>query len=166
MGAAEVVPQGVGIYLDVADKLPSDEVLILDIGFNTIDFLVVIEGQKKMGGTLEKEGTERMLELFRKELTVDYLKNLPVSRLLEAFERGYTIIEGEKIDLTPEKQKAIQRYEEILRTRLRNEIGNLLSEMENVVVAGGGAYYLRSLRPDAIIPDKPEFSQARGYTKI
>jgi hypothetical protein len=85
---------------------------------------------------------------------------------MEIFEKGRVSLEGENIDLSHIKQRAIDEYNEILKTRLKSEIGNLLNEIESIVLAGGGAYYIRGIRKDVYIPDAPEFSQARGYTKI
>lgn len=165
---AIVLPQSVGIYLDVADIIDAEEILILDIGFNTIDYVLVVNGVRKRGNTFEKQGVERMVEIFKSKLPDDlaYLKQFSLQRLMDTFEKGFANVEGEKIDLTDFKEKAIDEYNEVVRTRLRSEIGNLLEEIEQVVIAGGGAYYLNKIRASRVfIPNEPEFSQARGYLK-
>jgi hypothetical protein len=165
---AEVLPQGLGIFFDVFDKKIGEELLIIDIGFNTVDYVVVVGDIKKKGNTLEKQGVERMIELFRNKLPAElsYLKQFQFQRLLEVFERGYALVESEKVDLNGIKNKAIEEYNELLKTRLKDEIGNLLEEVEQVVIAGGGAYYLKNLRKAGVyVPENPEFSQARGYVK-
>lgn len=165
---AVVLPQGLGIYLDVVDKIDSDELMIIDIGFNTVDYIVVIKGKRKKGNTIEKQGVERMIELFRNRLPDDLgvLKQFSFQRLMDTFEKGYAPVAGERIDLTPYKEKAIEEYNEVLKTRLKDEIGNLIDEIEQIVVAGGGAYYLKDIRKAGVyVPEKPEFSQARGYLK-
>jgi hypothetical protein len=161
-----VLPQGVGIYLDAKDKVKSNEMLILDIGFNTVDYILVSNGVKKKGNTLEKQGVERMVEMFRSQIDISFVKQFPLQRIMEIFEKGYVSLEGEHIDLSHIKKRAIDEYNEILKTRLNSEIGNLLNEIESIVLAGGGAYYIKDIRKDVYIPDAPEFSQARGYTKI
>jgi len=161
-----VTPQGFGIYLDVKDKVKSNEMLILDIGFNTVDYILVSNGVKKKGNTLEKQGVERMVEMFRSQIDISFVKQFPLQRIMEIFEKGYVSLEGEHIDLSHLKKRATDEYNEILKTRLKSEIGNLLDEIESIVLAGGGAYYIKNIRKDVYIPDTPEFSQARGYTKI
>ena len=162
----QVIPQGVGIWLDVKDKVQTNEMLILDLGFNTVDYILVVNNSKKKGNTLEKMGVERMVELFRNKLDISILKQFPLQRLMDVFEKGFATIEGERIDLTPIKQKAVDEYNEVLFTRLKDEVGNLIEEVETIIVAGGGAYYLRNLRKAGIfIPEAPEFAQARGYTR-
>jgi len=163
---ATVIPQGVGIYLDVKDKVKSNEMLILDIGFNTVDYILVSNGVKKKGNTLEKQGVERMVEMFRSQIDISFVKQFSLQRVMELFEKGYGVFEGDRIDLSHIKKRAIDEYNEILKTRLKSEIGNLLDEIETIVLAGGGAYYIKDIRKDVYIPDAPEFSQARGYTKI
>ena len=166
---AVVLPQGLGIYLDVQDKINADEVLIIDVGFNTVDYIVSVKGRRKKGDTIEKQGIERMIELFRNKLpdSLGYLKQFPFQRLMEVFEKGFAVVEGERIELNAYKEKAIEEYNEVLRTRLKGEIGNLIDEIEQIVIAGGGAYYLKNIRKAGIyIPEKPEFSQARGYVKF
>jgi len=163
---ATVLPQGFGIYLDVKDKVKSNEMLILDIGFNTVDYILVSNGMKKKGNTLEKQGVERMVEMFRSQIDISFVKQFPLQRIMEIFEKGYVSLEGEHIDLSHLKKRATDEYNEILKTRLKSEIGNLLDEIESIVLAGGGAYYIKNIRKDVYIPDAPEFSQARGYTLI
>ncbi|NPA53868.1 MAG: ParM/StbA family protein [Aquificae bacterium] len=165
---AVVLPQGLGIFLDVADKMSGEELMIIDIGYNTVDYIVAIKGKRKKGNTIEKLGVERMVELFRNKLPDDLgiLKQFSFQRLMDVFEKGYATVAGEKIDLTPFKEKAIEEYNEVLKTRLKDEIGDLIEEIEEIVVAGGGAYYLKNIRKMGVyIPEKPEFSQARGYLK-
>lgn len=165
---AIVLPQGLGIFLDVKNKIEANEVMIIDIGFNTVDYIVSVDTKRKKGDTIEKQGIERMIELFRNKLpdSLGYLKQFSFQRLMDTFEKGYATVEGERIDLTPYKEKAIEEYNEVLRTRLKGEIGNLIDEIEQIVLAGGGAYYLKNIRKAGIyIPEKPEFSQARGYLK-
>ncbi|ACO04969.1 conserved hypothetical protein (plasmid) [Persephonella marina EX-H1] len=165
---AVVLPQGLGIFLDVADKVSEEELMIIDIGFNTVDYIVVIKNKRKKGNTIEKQGVERMIELFRNKLpdSLGYLKQFSFQRLMDVFEKGYATVEGERIDLTSYKERAIEEYNEVLKTRLKDEIGNLIDEIERIVIAGGGAYYLKDIRKAGIyIPEKPEFSQARGYLK-
>jgi hypothetical protein len=140
--------------------------LILDIGFNTVDYILVSNGVKKKGNTIEKQGVERMVEMFRSQIDISFVKQFTLQRIMEIFEKGYMSTEGERIDLTHIKKRAINEYNEILKTRLKSEIGNLINEIESIVLAGGGAYYIKDIRKDVYIPDEPEFSQARGYTKV
>ena len=165
----EVLPQGFGIFMDVREKV-GDEVLIVDLGFNTVDFLVIKNGKKKKGHTLEKMGILKAVEIFRDLLPSEYafLKGTPLTKMLQRFEKGYTIVDGERIDLKNFKEKAIQRYTEILEGELRRHLGDFVREVESLVFAGGGANLIKPemIRPKGVfIPNEPEFSQARGYLR-
>ncbi|HIP43558.1 MAG TPA: ParM/StbA family protein [Aquifex aeolicus] len=165
----EVLPQGFGIFIDVKDKI-GEEVLIVDVGFNTVDFLVIKEGKKKKGHTLEKMGILKAVEIFRDLLPSEYafLKGTPLTKMLQRFEKGYTVIDGERIDLKEFKEKALQRYTEILEGELRRHLGDFVREVESLVFAGGGANLIKPemIRPKGvIIPNQPEYSQARGYLR-
>ena len=165
---AVVLPQGVGIFLDVKDKVDTSEMLIIDIGYNTVDYLITKGEIKKKGNTFVKQGIEELVKRFQEVLPKEFshLKSRPSHRVMEVFERGYSLIDGEKVDLSSYKEKAIEDYIEILSSMLKNEIGDFIEEAETVVIAGGGAYYLKNIRPHGVyVPSEPEFSQARGYLK-
>ena len=168
----KILPQGAGILYDVVSKEPSlSEVMVVDIGYNTVDCLVAekIEGvwKKKRGITIEGFGVMKavsfMRELFSSKM--EFFKNWSVSRLVDAFEVGYVVVDGERVDLSGYKAEAVKRYEEVLVGRLKAELGDDFRSIESVVLAGGGAYYVseKHFGKKIMIPDKPEFSQARGY---
>jgi len=168
----EILPQGLGILYDVVEKEPLlNEAMIVDIGYNTVDCLVVEKVEdvwkKKRGITIEGYGVMKavslMREIFPSEMS--FFKNWSLSRLMETFETGFSVVDGEKIDLSGYKSEAIRRYEEVLIARLRSELGNDFRDVGSVVFAGGGAYYVseKHFGKKVIIPEKPEFSQARGY---
>ncbi len=165
----KVIPQGLGIWLDVKDDIKADESMIVDIGFNTVDYLIVADNIKKKGATITKLGVERLVELFRDTLPqeLEYLRQSSFQKLMLVFEKGYAIFEGEKILLEKYKEKAIEHYNEIVMSRLKNELGGAIEEIEMIVIAGGGAYYMKNLRKAGVyIPQNPELSQARGYAKL
>jgi hypothetical protein len=169
-----ILPQGVGIFADVIDRV-NDEVLIMDIGFNTLDYLIVTnesgEWTKKKGNTIEKLGLVRAVEIFRGKLPdeIGYAKNFSFSRLIEVFERGSIVFEGEDVDLKGIRKACLDEYTEMLKTRMIEELGKEVEDMKLVVVAGGGANIVKLnifKGSKVIVPENPEFSQARGYLKL
>jgi len=167
-----IIPQGIGILYDVASTTDiGDDAVIIDIGYNTVDCIAVEKSdyvwKKKRGITLENFGIMKAVEIMREMLPEKYglLKNWSASRLLETFERGAVSIDGERIDLGAYKNEAIQRYVEILLSKTKQELKDSFRDVATVVVAGGGAYYVgkKHFGYNVIIPEEPEFSQARGY---
>ncbi|NPV51763.1 MAG: ParM/StbA family protein [Candidatus Methanofastidiosum sp.] len=167
-----VLPQGIGILYDVAStKDIGDDAVIIDMGYNTVDCVVTEKHddvwKKKRGITLENFGVMKAVEIMREILPerIGVLKNWSASRLLEIFEKGEVSIDGERIDLVPFKNESILRYTEILNSKIKQELKDSFKDISTIVVAGGGAYYVdkKYFGRNVIIPDEPEFSQARGY---
>lgn len=168
----EILPQGVGILYDVMDKI-SDEVIIVDIGYNTVDCVVAKEYQgvwkKSQVVTFEGFGVMKCVELMRDILpqSLEFFRNRSASRLLDAFERGYVMLDGEKVALDSFKAEAQRKYGEILMAKIKQELKGDYRAMAQVVIAGGGAYYIdpKQFGSGVYVPQEPEFSQARGYYK-
>ena len=173
-----VVPQTVGILADVEGKLPIEDgeyIIIIDIGFNTLDYLIAQKTterwSKKALESVDSFGVSLAVDHFKKYLpseVVGIVKNWSLSRIMKIFEEGKLKIAGEVIDLSSYKQRAIEEYTEQLIQRLKEELGDILWEADHFVIAGGGANFIsaKDLRKDAFVPEKPEFSNARGYFKI
>lgn len=169
-----VLPQGVGILYDVAPQLKEDEVVIIDIGYNTVDCIVAekMNGmwKKKVVQTLENFGIMKSVEIMRDILPESYglVKNWSASRILETFEKGFLYLDGDKIDLSAYKTEATSRYSEVLFTKIKQELKDSFRDIAKVVVAGGGAYYVdkKAFGSNVLIPPQAEFSQARGYYQV
>lgn len=169
-----VLLQGFGVLLDVEDELHIEEgenILIVDVGFNTVDYLLVSKRDGRyfrIGmATIERAGVLQAVETFRSILPAElgYVKNWSLSRLVKVFESGQVNVEGEKIDLKSYRERAIETYRTSLISRLKSEVGEAVFESDKVVLAGGGAYLVGRLRKDAYVPQEPEFSNARGFLK-
>ncbi|MCI4453928.1 MAG: ParM/StbA family protein [Thermodesulfobacterium sp.] len=170
-----VVPQGAGILEDVKDYiLAQGGALILDIGFNTVDYLSVrVKGNdfiKERGGTIEGLGVKSAVEIFRNLLPPDlgFLRNEPYVFLVPYFAKGRASLVGKEFLLQEEKAKASKLWTEQIYLRLQEEIGELIIRKPVFVVAGGGAYFIdRTLFGRHLyIPVEPDFSNARGYFRL
>jgi hypothetical protein len=170
-----IVPQGVGVLEDVEEYvLDYDSALVLDIGFNTVDYVSVrVRGKeiiKERGGTIEGLGVKSAVEIFRSLLPaeVGYYRNEPYVFLVPYFVKGRVSVSGRNVFLTEEKLKASRLWTEQIYLRLQEEIGELIKGKTLFVVAGGGAYILDRavFEREVYIPPDPDFSNARGYHKI
>jgi hypothetical protein len=170
-----IVPQGAGVLEDVKDYVRTHGgALILDIGFNTVDYLSVrVKGDdlvKERGGTIEGLGVKSAVEIFRSLLPaeVGFLRNEPYVFVVPYFAKGRLTLAGKDVFLQEEKMKASKLWTEQIYLRLQEEIGELIKSKPVFVVAGGGAYFLdRSLfEREVYIPVEPDLSNARGYYKI
>lgn len=170
-GEIIVLPQGIGILYDTEGSL-NEEAVIIDIGYNTVDCISIEKDgnevwRKKRSVTIENFGIMKAVEILRETIPSDIsiLKNWSASRLLECFEKGFIFISGEKIDLSIQKKESIKKYSDLLMSKIDQEMKDVFKETPAVVLAGGGAYYVGAehFGKNVIVPEEPEFSQARGY---
>lgn len=168
--------QGMGILVDArhSNLITHDDhsVIIIDIGFNTVDYLVVVKDEndkrwKRVNlNSIYNLGVSEAVSMFRDKLPSDLsiLKNWSKQKLIEIFEKKYVVIEGERIDLSSHIDFIMPDYTAILLARLKSEVGAEIAEVDKVVIAGGGAHLIdKTLQRNIVIPDDPEFSNARGY---
>lgn len=170
----KVLMQGVGVLIDTEELLDVEEgenVLVVDIGFNTTDILVVAikdgKWKKKIIDSIEKSGISRTVDILKDVLPSEFalFKNKSNSQLIRAFEKKVLTLEGDKIDISQYVDIAKERYKEELLSSLKDRYGEWILTVDKIVIAGGGAYHIPKIRKDAIIPNEPEFSNARGYYK-
>jgi hypothetical protein len=167
-----VMPQGYGIYLDFShekgEKIP--QVLIVDIGYNTLDIGYVNEKGKfslAMSRAYQNEGvikiTKALEEFIRTELTN---VQLPEQDIKEALNRKRIKLSGVEHDLTEMVNELSEEYAEYVMNKLQADYEQILEKAEYVVFAGGGARYIKDYLKNmgnVFIPEEPEFSNVRGY---
>lgn len=172
--------QGQGILLDFLfddQSRPNREwigsnLLILDIGFNTVDILCVHEGRSsaEWSNMLEGAGICRIcrgLDIALKRMGLEFSEQA-VKKVLS---RQKTTLYGEEIDLSDTIKDLQVDYADYLYREIRSRFSDILKTTRKLIVAGGGAYYVSDVfkekYPDdfLLIPYQPEFSNARGYFK-
>ncbi len=170
-----IVPQGVGVLEDTREVLMGyEDAIILDVGFNTVDYLAVRRqgGKfiKEKSGTVEGLGVKSAVEVFRSMLPsqAGYYRNEPLVFLVPYLLKGSLSVAGQELDLTDVKERSLNIWTQQLYSRVMEEVGDLLSRRSLVVVAGGGAYFIskKVFDREVFVPNLPEFSNARGYYKI
>ncbi|SMC23777.1 hypothetical protein SAMN02746041_01846 [Desulfacinum hydrothermale DSM 13146] len=177
-----IVPQGLGIAQTVVQELePGTRHLVIDIGFNTVDHLLVeVEepeengGPPKVrtrrGGTWRNCGVTFLVELFRAEMGETGLKGLRFHVLKDFLRTGTANFHGEVIDLSGAKRRAADHYRATLSSRIKEEFGGDTDHIDGMIVASGGVHYFD---PNQIfdtlpvrIPEKPEFANAIGQMML
>ena len=175
-----VQAQGQGILLDFLlddhcranRKWVESDILIIDIGFNTIDILCVHEGRSnsEWSDMLEGVGTCRIcrqLEIELKKMGID----LPEQAVKNVLATRNVSIYGEVFDLSDIVDPLVRDYADFLYREIRSRFSDVLKNSKKLIIAGGGAHYvvdfLRQRFPEEFlhVPFDPEFSNARGYYK-
>ena len=148
------------------------DLLILDIGFNTIDILCVNEGRSssEWSNMLEGAGICRIC----KDLEIELRKmgtDLSEQAVKNALANRKISIYGKETDLSESINLMAKDYADFIYREIRSRLSDVLKNTQKLIIAGGGAYYISDFFKQRFpgdflfIPHAPEFSNARGYYK-
>jgi len=172
----EVFAQGLAAVVDrfVAGREIRDQkapIGIVDIGGQTTDISVINPHFQAHHGHLRTcdLGVLDVRDLLRRLIMSDRnVDKVSDDALDAAMTTGKTLVWGEEVPVAAEIQDAIREIE----SRLENEIlavfGKEAASLETILFVGGGSRVFRNLPkrfPNAVIPDHPEFANARGMLK-
>ena len=174
----EVLAQGQGVLVDyVLDDLGNEKgehgnsnLLIVDIGFNTVDVLCVEKGvcSKQWSDMIEGGGICRICDIINKHLQKSevYLSEQAVKEVL--FEKELSIY-GQKKDYSTVIRNASEAYADMLEQEIKSKWSSFLRKAHKLILAGGGAYYVGKFNgysPGFVYtPNLPEYCNARGFAK-
>lgn len=177
----DVRAQGQGILFDyVLDNTgrPRNDraghnVLVLDIGFHTVDILGVIDGSpnREWSGMLESGGVCRVCEELKAYLQRKLNFTLAEQVVKDVLQKGSIALYGAERDLTTAIRTAKEAYSDWLSSEVNAGWNDFLKRADRLIVAGGGAYYIDGLRaryPQEFVhvAEQPEYANARGFLKF
>ncbi len=168
-----VVPAKVVLYAQgqgIIDRYHGDKsglICVVDIGYNTFDFLVFEDGKpSKELSFATNQGTNKIVTdlqaIIKKRFNVDLLE----AEAKEIFENKKMVMYSNEIDLSDHITEALDFYNEFIINEVKSKRIDVLRKAKKVIFAGGGAYYLEDKRlpGNAIFIDNPyEFANVRGY---
>lgn len=179
----EVVSQGLMAYADYAlqDDLSFREgfdssvpVAVVDIGGGTTDTATIVNGDKvdfDRSGTINKgvldvfaQLQQRLRERFKLGSA-----SIPAATLEHFLRTGKARVRGAEHDISDDIHAVVGVVLEEIRRELKRRIGEA-ALMQAVVLVGGGANLfadgLREDYPHLVVPEDPEFANARGMLKM
>ena len=176
--AVEVLAQGQGVLVDFViddawhenEERANSDIVIVDIGFNTIDVLCVEEGtcSKEWSDMIEGGGICRICDSVNSNLQKSRIY-LPEQAVKDVLMKKELTIYGQNRDLSNVIRNASEAYTDKLEQEIRSRWSSFLQRADKLIIAGGGAYYLSEFNgypPDFIcVPNDPEYSNARGFLK-
>lgn len=146
--------------------------LVIDIGFNTVDILGVVAGRpsKEWSGMIEHGGICRICDDLKNYLQKEFSFNLSEQVVKDIICNGYVKLYGSKKDLSTPIRSFKEAYCDWLIQEINSRWDKFLKRADRLIIAGGGSYYTDSLQEGypsdfVIIPDVPEFGNARGFFK-
>jgi hypothetical protein len=172
-------PQGLGVLADYrlsedrsVNRQTNQDMLIIDIGFNTVDVVVAERGKiiKSESETLERHGVSKITLALTREIKSLMQIDLSEQEAKDVLCLGKIKVYGAERDLTEMIRGSAENYADWLMQEVRSKWAARIQRSERVIVAGGGAYYLKDnipaeYRPLVHVPDLPEHANARGFFK-
>jgi plasmid segregation protein ParM len=151
----------------------NQNVLVLDIGFNTVDVLAVIEGRpnREWSGMLENAGICRVCKDLKTYLQKELSFNLCEQVVKNALQKGRISLYGASRDLSTYIRKTTEAYSDWLSREVQSGWDAFIKRADRLIIAGGGAYYVHDLRRNyperfVLVPDESEYSNAWGFLKF
>jgi len=165
-----LLPQGAGAYMQFVGKngVHPSSAAIIDIGFNTINFLVYENGQPKKAHSkgYSGHGVSSILRPFATYLESTFNMPFGEAEALKIFMNNKFIFNGAEQPQVTEKITELksQFVKKLFSSVLTGE-KKILATSEKVILAGGGCYLLEGIAfpPNVIFTDKPyEFGNISG----
>lgn len=166
-----VVPQGKGIYTDYKLSNPAGEdyYAVVDIGYNTFDFLVFMNGKpvpnKNYANTL---GVNTLVQELQKLLSNQYNTTFSEQECKDFIRTRAVRIGAKTHDISDIVKKEVLKYAKTIANEILAKNNELLKRVQSVIISGGGAYLLEEMKVEIfdhqVFTKTPfEFSNVRGY---
>ncbi len=165
--------QGQGIFFDHSTKTKTDsQVLVIDIGYNTVDFLVFEDGEPRSDLCFAtKGGANKIITDLQNILTRNHGVEFGELEAKKVFLDNGIKLAGEFKDYKDVICNMTNHYIEYIYNEVSNRWDDLLMKADEVIVGGGGAYFLNEeaikafkSRANISLTNTPyEFANVRGY---
>ena len=167
----KLIPQGKGIYIDYISKhhhLQKELVLVVDIGYNTLDVIPFEHGKAIASEAwASPQGVNLMVDEVRKRLSQEYNFSFTEARINNIMQKKTITIDGEDRDISLIINEEQENYHEIIINELTTRNPDIFRSAKAIILAGGGAYYFdNQLTKNIVHTLTPyEYSNVRGYYK-
>ena len=173
-----VIPQPVGAFFSLLfdesgyvfdERLSSQRIGVLDIGFYTTDLLTIdgLDVVDRQIGSFEN-GVSTALEAIRQDIMEIYGLKLDLRRTEDTVRRGTVTVFGEDKDINAIVSKRLKELEAEIEAGART-IWNNAADLDKVILAGGGAEMLRPylhLYRHATVISQAAMANAAGYARF
>jgi len=179
-----VFPQGAGAYYssfcdikgNITDyDLAQSNAGVIDIGFRTVDFLVMMKGRNgiqiadNLSGSLEEDGMNVAFQNIQKSVSEKVFKEVALEEIEKAvlwFNSKFDF-RGETIDITQYEDQAYKELAEEICSKIKIRWGSDGDLLSRIVITGGGAEelfpYIREKFDTAVIQEDCAFGNCKGY---
>jgi plasmid segregation protein ParM len=178
-----ICPQGQGVLFDFFVDENGDfdkdwqnkNLVIIDIGFNTVDILIVENGLISSTESFMLDGfgvcriTEQLEIFLRDQYSAPHLYESELKEIL--YKKEYCLY-NKPLPIQNELKKIIAENAQDLFLEIKNKLNSFIIKSDRLILAGGGAYYIQEYFAEQYpkeflyYPEQPEFSNSRGYLKL
>ncbi len=142
-------------------------ICIVDIGYNTFDFLVFEDGVPAPEISFAtKQGTNRIVTDLQAMIKNRFDMEVSELEAKQIFEAKKMQIYSEEKDLSDYIVEELNGYTDFIIDEIKSKRLDVLRRAQKVIFAGGGAYYLKNkhLPKNTLFAESPyEYSNVRGY---
>lgn len=162
-----IYPQGRGVLQDMQKR--DGNIVVVDVGFNTLDVLNFKNGQPNptKSKAIPGFGMVKVISDFSRYLTREYGLHITLQETKDVFLKRAVVVNGEIIDLSEMIKREKKKYSDFIVGEIEAVFGeDYLKKANLVIFAGGGAYYIdnRDMPPNRVFCQPPyEYSNVRGY---
>ena len=118
-----------------------------------------------------KKGANLAITNLQKFLIKEFRVDFNEQEAKEVFVKKEIEIAGKKIDFSDVINSIMQRYVRTITDEVFSKAEDILSKTKNIVIGGGGAYFLKKEyledlhKANYLFLDNPEYSNVLGYYK-
>lgn len=172
-----IFAQGQGILYDYLDKndVNDNEIVIVDIGYNTIDFLHFIKENNQFRPFKDNcfgiaEGAYLAVSELKDFIEDEFDKTITEQEANRILQSGLVKTKGENIDISDVVEEIKVNYTDRIMNDIIKVRTKLIDNVDKIVFGGGGAYFLdekelNKYHKGFTIIEEPEFANVRGYLK-
>lgn len=177
VGGNQVFPEGLAAFIDYAVDnfgnlrvdLQAETVGIIDIGGRTTDMAVVVPpgsvDHARSGS--ENIGVLDLVEALGMSLAKELGTTIPVHAIDKALRTRSISAWGKKLDIGDMIDDCAKNVLERIMREINRRLGSAV-DIDRILLVGGGAKVFGSVAgqyPHIVIPEDPEFANARGFAK-
>jgi len=170
----DLFAQGQGILYDYLDKTDTnvDEIVVIDIGYNTIDFLHFTNRNGYVPFKANcfgiDEGAYLAVSELRDFIEAEYGINLTEQQANKVLNSKQVKVNGENINLDEIVDEIKRNYTKRIINDFIKVRKKIMSDVDKIIFGGGGSHFLdfnelNKFHKGIEIVENPEFANARGY---
>ena len=166
-----VLAQGLGIWANAGKP---KNALIVDIGYNTVDVLVIKDGvpSAEYSSGYTNKGTciiaSELSDRIKKDFNGKTLSDFEINDVLQT---GVFMLNRKSYNMSDTINAAKKSYSKTILDMVLNDIKikNIAERTNNLILAGGGALFIDEYIKEQYgieIPDNPEYANVNGFLKL